>query len=70
MAKICLKFTCFGNLAIPNFTAKKLKPNTPTVLPTTKPRVMPKVNGDSKLDKFTSLSVTPALEKANSGRIK
>lgn len=68
-AKICLKLIPSESLAIPNFTAIKLKLKTPKVFPTNKPKVTPKVSGEKSVFKLIPLSDTPAFEKANKGKI-
>ena len=69
-AKICFILTNNGSLAIFNFTAIKQKLNTPSGFPMNNPSMIPNGKASPSVSKLTPLNGTPALAKANIGRIK
>ncbi|MNN42496.1 hypothetical protein D3C81_1566800 [compost metagenome] len=54
---------------MPVFTASQVRPNTPTVLPSSKPMAIPIGTKWVKLSTVTPASGRPALANANSGRM-
>ncbi|MNO04600.1 hypothetical protein D3C81_2256930 [compost metagenome] len=54
---------------MPSLTDSQVRPNTPRVLPSNKPTAMPIGTWWVKLSSVTPASDTPALAKANKGRM-
>jgi uncharacterized protein (TIGR00645 family) len=65
--KTCPQLAPAGALAQPSRTIAHTQPKTPSVLPTSRPAVMPSDTGCSRSDQLRPASDTPALAKANIG---
>jgi hypothetical protein len=65
--KTCPQLAPAGALAQPSRTIAQTQPKTPSVLPTSRPAVMPSDTGCSRSDQLRPASDTPALAKANIG---
>ncbi|MNH24432.1 hypothetical protein D3C79_843620 [compost metagenome] len=65
----CPQLAPAGNAARRSLIASQVRPNTPTVLPASKPTAIPSGTGWVKLSNVMPANETPALANANSGRM-
>ena len=65
----CPQLNPSGFFAKPLLLAIQTKPKTPTCLPTNRPRPIPSGTGSSRIEGEIPSSETPALARANTGRM-